>query len=112
MSFRWSRSNFLGHFSEYWQIDDSRLSSLYLLDVDTAAGGWGPWSEWTPCSSTCADGTRSRYRFCDSPPPKYGAKFCEVILCSSSINVCESSVVAKCHDVAVERIRVLNLKAP
>lgn len=51
---------------------------IYYLDVDTA-GGWGPWSEWTPCSSTCADGTRNRYRFCDSPPPRYGAKFCEVI---------------------------------
>lgn len=49
------------------------------LDIDTA-GGWGPWSEWTPCSSTCADGTKNRYRFCDSPPPRYGAKFCEVCM--------------------------------
>ncbi|XP_051156491.1 uncharacterized protein LOC127278692 isoform X2 [Leptopilina boulardi] len=41
------------------------------------AGGWGPWSQWTPCSSSCVGGTRNRYRFCDSPPPRYGAQFCQ-----------------------------------
>ncbi|XP_047370838.1 uncharacterized protein LOC124957701 isoform X4 [Vespa velutina] len=41
------------------------------------AGGWGPWSPWTPCSSSCIGGIRNRYRFCDTPPPRYGAKFCQ-----------------------------------
>ncbi|XP_014219312.1 uncharacterized protein LOC106647422 [Copidosoma floridanum] len=41
------------------------------------AGGWGPWSQWTPCSSSCVGGTRTRHRFCDTPPPRYGAKFCQ-----------------------------------
>ncbi|KAL1506427.1 hypothetical protein ABEB36_005798 [Hypothenemus hampei] len=45
--------------------------------LDQEQGGWSPWSEWTPCSSTCIGGIRSRYRLCDSPPPRYGAKFCE-----------------------------------
>lgn len=48
--------------------------------TDTDAGGWGPWSDWTPCSTTCAGGTKNRYRVCDSPPPRYGAKFCKVII--------------------------------
>lgn len=48
----------------------------FFLDSDV--GGWGPWSNWTPCSTTCAGGTRNRYRVCDSPPPRYGAMFCEV----------------------------------
>lgn len=65
---------------------------LVLLDVDTA-GGWGPWSEWTPCSSTCADGMRNRYRFCDSPPPRYGAKFCEVRCCSCVGLLLSTSIV-------------------
>ncbi|KAK9304257.1 hypothetical protein QLX08_004258 [Tetragonisca angustula] len=42
---------------------------------DTAS--WGPWSPWSPCSSSCFGGIRNRYRFCDAPPPKYGAKFCQ-----------------------------------
>ncbi|KAM0731380.1 SCO-spondin [Formica fusca] len=46
-----------------------------LLENDAA--GWGPWSAWSPCSSSCVGGTRNRYRFCDTPPPKYGAKFCQ-----------------------------------
>ncbi|XP_011869419.1 PREDICTED: uncharacterized protein LOC105562883 isoform X2 [Vollenhovia emeryi] len=46
-----------------------------LLENDAA--GWGPWSAWSPCSSSCVGGVRNRYRFCDTPPPKYGAKFCQ-----------------------------------
>ncbi|XP_057319380.1 uncharacterized protein LOC130663870 isoform X2 [Microplitis mediator] len=44
---------------------------------DSDAGGWGDWSPWGPCSSTCVGGVRNRYRFCDRPPPRYGAKFCQ-----------------------------------
>lgn len=56
------------------------FSFTNLLDysTDSDTGGWGAWSEWTPCSTNCLGGTRNRYRFCDSPPPRYGAKFCEV----------------------------------
>ncbi|XP_043461860.1 uncharacterized protein LOC122498264 isoform X2 [Leptopilina heterotoma] len=41
------------------------------------AGGWSPWSQWSRCSSSCVGGTRTRYRLCDSPPPRYGAQFCQ-----------------------------------
>ncbi|XP_008483355.1 netrin receptor UNC5D-like [Diaphorina citri] len=34
-------------------------------------------NQWSKCSSNCIDGRRNRYRFCDSPPPQYGTKFCE-----------------------------------
>lgn len=46
--------------------------------TDSDATGWGSWSEWSACSSTCVGGTRTRYRICSSP--QYGAKFCEVRL--------------------------------
>ncbi|XP_015837696.1 uncharacterized protein gogo isoform X3 [Tribolium castaneum] len=59
-------------------VADVRMDCVPTLPVtENESGGWGPWSPWTPCSSTCIGGTRSRYRFCDSPPPRYGAKFCE-----------------------------------
>lgn len=48
--------------------------NLFIAESD--AGGWGEWSQWSPCSSTCVGGVRNRYRFCDNPPPRYGAKFC------------------------------------
>lgn len=54
---------------------------MIFVVLESESGGWGEWSPWTPCSSTCIGGTRNRYRFCDSPPPRYGAKFCEVISC-------------------------------
>ncbi|XP_011204922.2 uncharacterized protein LOC105227343 isoform X2 [Bactrocera dorsalis] len=59
-------------------VADVRMDCVPTLPVsDSDTGGWGPWSEWTPCSTNCLGGTRNRYRFCDSPPPRYGAKFCE-----------------------------------
>jgi hypothetical protein len=30
-------------------------------------GSWGPWSEWSQCSTTCGNGVRYRSRLCDSP---------------------------------------------
>ncbi|XP_037940096.1 uncharacterized protein LOC119672981 [Teleopsis dalmanni] len=59
-------------------VADVRVDCVSTLPVkDSDTGGWGPWSDWTPCSTNCFGGTRNRYRFCDSPPPRYGAKFCE-----------------------------------
>ncbi|XP_017775966.1 PREDICTED: uncharacterized protein LOC108562210 isoform X2 [Nicrophorus vespilloides] len=59
-------------------VADVRMDCVPTLPVtESESGGWGAWSEWTQCSSTCIGGTRNRYRFCDSPPPRYGAKFCE-----------------------------------
>ncbi|XP_055373377.1 uncharacterized protein LOC129606828 isoform X2 [Condylostylus longicornis] len=59
-------------------VADIRMDCVPTLPVsDLDSGGWGNWSEWTPCSTTCSSGTQNRYRLCDSPPPRYGAKFCE-----------------------------------
>lgn len=68
----------------YWHFFFSRKQSPALMSLasrfvsEAESGGWGPWTNWTHCSSTCIGGTKTRYRFCDSPPPRYGAKFCEV----------------------------------
>ncbi|KAF6212582.1 hypothetical protein GE061_013107 [Apolygus lucorum] len=59
-------------------VSDVRMDCVPTLPVlDYETGGWGEWSPWTQCTSTCSGGTRNRYRFCDSPPPRYGAKFCQ-----------------------------------
>ncbi|KAM5157512.1 SCO-spondin-like [Mantella aurantiaca] len=39
-------------------------------------GGWGPWSLWSSCSSSCGDGIRSRRRECDSPAVQNGGRSC------------------------------------
>ncbi|KAE8751512.1 hypothetical protein FOCC_FOCC001759 [Frankliniella occidentalis] len=55
----------------------SFLTFSFCSIVEADSGSWGAWSPWSACTSTCGGGTRNRYRFCDSPPPRYGAKFCE-----------------------------------
>uniref|UniRef100_A0AAR2JR80 Thrombospondin 1b n=1 Tax=Pygocentrus nattereri TaxID=42514 RepID=A0AAR2JR80_PYGNA len=39
-------------------------------------GGWGPWSPWDACSTTCGGGVQNRKRLCNNPPPKHGGKDC------------------------------------
>ncbi|XP_046977683.1 uncharacterized protein LOC124543504 [Vanessa cardui] len=61
-------------------VADVRMDCLPTLPLsDGGAGGWGEWSAWSACPAPahCSTRTRSRHRFCDSPPPAYGAKFCE-----------------------------------
>ncbi|XP_068082960.1 uncharacterized protein gogo [Anabrus simplex] len=59
-------------------VSDVRVDCVPTLPVrESDSGGWGSWSAWTTCSTSCGGGTRNRYRLCDSPPPRYGAKFCE-----------------------------------
>lgn len=71
--------------SETGAASSFRLAiSLHLTFVrftsfaESDAGGWGHWTQWSPCSSSCVGGVRNRYRFCDTPPPRYGAKYCQV----------------------------------
>jgi len=47
-------------------------------DIDTPIdGNWNEWTNWSPCSKTCAGGERWRERACDNPPPSNGGKYCE-----------------------------------
>lgn len=39
-------------------------------------GGWGKWSEWSPCSVTCGNGTKNRHRYCNNPAPDNGGLDC------------------------------------
>ncbi|CAF4852211.1 unnamed protein product [Pieris macdunnoughi] len=62
-------------------VADVRMDCLPTLPLsEGGAGGWGEWSPWSACPAPehCSTRTRSRHRFCDSPPPAYGAKYCEV----------------------------------
>lgn len=39
-------------------------------------GGWGGWDSWTPCSVSCGNGTKTRYRVCDNPAPAHNGLSC------------------------------------
>ncbi|XP_045184211.2 coadhesin-like [Mercenaria mercenaria] len=40
-------------------------------------GVWGHWTAYQACSVTCGTGTKSRYRYCNSPHPAYGGLDCK-----------------------------------
>lgn len=53
-----------------------------------ADGNWSEWSEFTPCTLSCAGGIQNRSRTCTNPPPKNDGKYCagessEVRLCNT-----------------------------
>ncbi|KAL8616330.1 hypothetical protein ACOMHN_056273 [Nucella lapillus] len=80
-------------------ISTGQQTSLFLYIVQNLAlecctkvtptvvnGMWGVWGRWSRCSVTCGQGTRSRTRQCDHPPPSGGGRFCtglsfEVLQC-------------------------------
>lgn len=39
-------------------------------------GGFGEWGSWSPCSASCAYGSKRRGRQCDKPFPRYNGKNC------------------------------------
>lgn len=47
-----------------------------LCEIAMVDGGWGKWSEWSPCSVTCGNGTKRRHRFCNNPAPDNGGLDC------------------------------------
>lgn len=55
-----------------------RIFVFYFFAIGPVDGKWGKWSEWSECLSKYSYGTQIRYRFCDSPTPKYSGKYCEV----------------------------------
>ncbi|XP_056010712.1 sushi, von Willebrand factor type A, EGF and pentraxin domain-containing protein 1-like isoform X1 [Ostrea edulis] len=39
-------------------------------------GNWGKWDEWSSCSETCGNGTKTRKRYCNNPAPYNGGHIC------------------------------------
>ncbi|XP_035666752.1 mucin-like protein [Branchiostoma floridae] len=84
--------------------------SGYVMDVDRKActlnsGGWGPWSDWGPCSKSCDLGMQSRTRVCDSPAPSFGQPTCQGS--STGVQMCAEN---NCPSDATERENAVFLK--
>ncbi|XP_028855606.1 A disintegrin and metalloproteinase with thrombospondin motifs 10 isoform X3 [Denticeps clupeoides] len=53
-----------------------RVCVPYGTRPEGVDGGWSLWSPWEECSRTCGGGVSSSVRFCDSPRPTVGGKYC------------------------------------
>ncbi|XP_076081406.1 coadhesin-like [Mytilus galloprovincialis] len=52
---------------------ESRSCNNQNCEID---GQWGTWQEWQPCNTTCGNGSKHRFRECDSPSPYFGGSEC------------------------------------
>ncbi len=61
------------------------------------SGGWGVWSPWSNCSSSCGGGIQYQTRPCNNPPPSNSGEYCSGSAISSqscNTQVCPSSAGA------------------
>ncbi|VDI23531.1 Hypothetical predicted protein [Mytilus galloprovincialis] len=52
---------------------DSKTCTQVTCPID---GNWGSWASWGSCSVTCASGTETRQRLCDSPAAQHNGQDC------------------------------------
>ncbi|CAF1682187.1 unnamed protein product, partial [Adineta ricciae] len=65
-------------------------STRELQSID---GNWGDWSPWSPCTRTCGSAVQKSQRYCDSPKPENGGKYCSGT--STRIRSCEDNPPCK-----------------
>ena len=49
------------------------------VDPCPVHGNYSPWSKFSPCTRTCANGTKTRTRDCNNPAPKLNGKDCSLL---------------------------------
>ncbi|XP_050418511.2 sushi, von Willebrand factor type A, EGF and pentraxin domain-containing protein 1-like [Patella vulgata] len=81
-----------------------------LCDVNIVNGGWGNWTYWSECSTTCGGGTSSRHRLCDNPSPDEDGEPCQgydtkVKPCNNdTCPECKATDLARAHGSSVQCI--------
>ena len=90
------------------QIDQTQstiFSSVFTYDFIVANGEWGCWGPYSECSATCGNGTKTRARKCNNPPPSGGGSSCigdmeEIKTCSAGY--CPS----ECIEQTIQRLLI------
>lgn len=58
------------------RLGPSRETALCNTKLCPVDGGYGEWTDFTPCSVSCGGGESVRYRNCDNPFPEHGGEEC------------------------------------
>ena len=70
--FNFSIFNF--HFFSQLSFPPMPIFSCFYSIVD---GGFSHWQSWSECHKSCGESSfRTRFRFCNNPPPSDGGKAC------------------------------------
>ncbi|CAF1161779.1 unnamed protein product [Adineta steineri] len=55
---------------------DSGVGCTTPASWDSVTGNWSQWSDWTPCSASCGNGTQYQTRACNNSMPSSGGSLC------------------------------------
>ena len=69
---------------------ESPMETINCSNPCPINGGYSPWSVWSSCTRTCANGTKSRKRTCSNPAPRYGGNNCSVLGTSAETTNCSN----------------------
>ena len=71
------------------------INCIVYIFYTAVNGGYGPWTEWTPCDKTCGKGIQYRERGCNKPEPSDGGKGCESLGSSNEKRECKIALCGK-----------------
>ena len=66
---------------------------MYIHSLED--GAWGPWDDWSECSSSCGGGHQSRARLCDSPLPDAGGSLCSTNVTLFVLSITEDDTLSE-----------------
>jgi len=75
---KWSKCS-VEAFTAHYNDVITQLGSFCMPQITGTTpvnGNWGAWSAFSTCTKTCASGTQSRTRVCNSPAPANGGAAC------------------------------------
>ncbi|XP_074657173.1 uncharacterized protein LOC141910337 [Tubulanus polymorphus] len=71
----------LDNYAGAWCVNSGQVPSFLEIEFSDVEkvfvrGGWGEWSDYSPCSASCGEGSKTRSRMCNNPIPRHRGKQC------------------------------------
>ncbi|XP_046568995.1 A disintegrin and metalloproteinase with thrombospondin motifs adt-1-like [Haliotis rubra] len=87
------KSSQSGSSSKSWALTDCKQTLPYVCEIQLSVARWSGWSQWTDCSVSCGEGSRTRTRTCLRATEASGECVGEAVKTEVCSNTCKLPAV-------------------